>query len=157
MTQREQRQAEAERAVRRGELREALGLYRALLAEAPDEVLRARIATIESLLQPDELAGRATPAPPAPTLSRPTTLEQAAEQRFEQGDIPGALSIYQRILSDRPDHELARERLAELQILAPNVAVQVPPRPAAQAPAQPQDPPALLEALLARIAERRKG
>ncbi len=157
MTQREQRQAEAERAVRRGELREALGLYRALLDETPDEGLRARIATIESLLQPDELAGRASaPVQPAPTLGRPATLEQAAEQLFEQGDIPGALSLYQRILAGRPDHELARERLAELQVLAPNVPVQVPPRPLPTQP-EPRDPPALLEALLARIAERRKG
>ncbi len=150
MSERVQRQAEAERAVRRGELKQALAIYRELAREAPeDPLLPSRIATIESLLQPDEIFA-AGPAPAAPDLSRSATLEQAAEALFEQGDLPGALATYQRLLQDRPDNELARERLLELQHLARLTAA--PP-----APSLPAERPQMLEALLERIAHRRKA
>lgn len=154
MPDRAQRVTEAERALRRGELREALEQYRALLAEAPDDpAVRARIAAIESLVQPKELAGGPAVPQPVPTfdLSRPPTLEQTAEMLFERGDVPAAIATYRRILQDRPDHDLARERCAELldlHALSPHA----PP-----SPALPRTRPELLEALLTRIASRRKG
>ena len=100
MSERVQRQAEAERAVRRGELKQALAIYRELAREAPeDPLVPSRIATIESLLQPDEISvSGPAPVPPASlSLSRSATLEQTAEMHFERGDIKGAVATYERI------------------------------------------------------------
>lgn len=157
MSERAQRQADAERAVRRGELKEGLAIYRALLAEDPeDPAVRARIATIESLLQPQELTNLppapASP-PPAIDLARSATLEQTAELLFERGDVAGALATYERVLKERPDHDLARERHHELQRLFGASAAR-PPMP--KEPPLPLGKPELLEALLARISTRRK-
>ncbi|MGC4114074.1 MAG: hypothetical protein QM765_05330 [Myxococcales bacterium] len=160
MSDRVQRQAEAERAVRRGELKQALALYRELARETPeDPLIPSRIATIESLLQPDEIiAASFVPAPAQASplsLSRSATLEQTAEQLFERGDIKGAVALYQKVLAEKPDNELARERYEELaQLTSPRpepVAPQDPP-----APPLPAEKPELLEALLARITHRRK-
>lgn len=158
MSDRVQRQAEAERAVRRGELKQALAIYRELAREAPeDPLLPSRIATIESLLQPDEIsAAGPAPAPDAgASLSRSATLEQTAEVLFERGDIAGAVATYERVLKEKPGNELARERHAELAHLA---QLSTPARPAgpASALARPKQGPELLEALLSRIAQRRK-
>ncbi|HEY3449002.1 MAG TPA: tetratricopeptide repeat protein [Myxococcales bacterium] len=159
MSDRVQRQAEAERAVRRGELKQALALYRELAREVPeDPLIPSRIATIESLLQPDEISvAGCAPTPPASgmSLSRSSTLEQTAELLFERGDLPGAIATYERVLKERPDHDLARERHAELQHLTSLTPASAAAGPRA-APPLPQQKPEMLEALLARIANRRK-
>src|SRR4051794_29679667 len=147
---RSQPEIDAERAVRRGDLKEGLLLYRGVLAERPgDPQLLARIATIEGLLQPSELNDPALRAPPAPAprrAERPPTPEQQAEMLFDRGDYPGALATYERILVARPDHQLARERAHEIRVLA-GMQPAAPP-----APALPADRPGILEALLVRIA-----
>jgi tetratricopeptide (TPR) repeat protein len=152
MSHRAQNQAEAERAVRRGELKQALFLYRRMLDEDPDDAAaKTRIAAIESLMQPHELSGLSlrTPALPSLDLARPPTLEQTAEMLFERGDVAAALATYEMILKDRPDHDLARERMGELaQLMALT--------PTVRKPDLPQGKPEMLEALLARIASRRK-
>ena len=91
-------------------------------------------------------------------FSRPNTLEQTAEMLFERGDLAGAIATYERVLRDRPDHDLARERCAELQRLA-----ELGPRPSRPPTAEmpvvlplPAGKSDMLEALLARIATRRK-
>ncbi len=151
---RSQLASDAERALRRGDLKEAVLLYRRILERDPgDAAARARLATIESLLQPSELAGRSapTPAPVAVGAERSATPEQLAEGMFENGDYPGALQAYQQILSARPSHQLARERLQELSEL---VRVTTPQ------PAKPRPLPdreSVLASLLARVGERRKG
>ena len=113
--------AEAERALRRGELKEALRLYHEVLALEPESPpVRARIASIEALVQPSELAERPVDlSPPRPAHEKPPTAEQTAEMLFERGDYQGALAAYERILQARPGHELARERLLEMQRLRP--------------------------------------
>jgi tetratricopeptide (TPR) repeat protein len=147
-----QRQADAERAVRRGELKEALSILRQMLAESPgDAQVQVRIAAIESLVQPRELSeARAVPVAPSIDFTRPPTLEQTAEMLLERGDVAGAIATYQRVLKDRPDHELARERCRELE----DLHAVIPRSPAV--PTLPESKPELFEALLARIAARRK-
>lgn len=148
---------EAERSVRRGELKQALQIYRELLERAPrDTQVHARIATIESLLQPHELSGSpSSHAMPGLDLSRSTTLEQTAEMLFERGDLAGAIATYERVLRERPDHELARERCVELKRL---FDLHAPPVPGRATPglSLPRGKSDMLEALLGRIASRRK-
>ncbi len=146
---------EAERAVRRGDLKEALALFRQLLAQAPDSsALRARIAAVESLVQPKELsAGRpALPPPGSLNFERPPTLEQVAEALFDRGDLAGAAATYERILKARPEHQLAHERLLELRAAAATLPERRPP-----SQALPRDKVRLLEELLARVASRRRA
>lgn len=146
---------DAERAVRRGDLKEALALFRQLLALEPDSsAVRARIAAVESLLQPQELsAGRpAQPVPGSLSFERPPTLEQVAEALFDRGDIAGAAATYERVLKARPGHQLARERLLEIQAAAASQPEQRPP-----SRALPRDKDRLFEELLARIASRRRA
>lgn len=148
------REIEAERAVRRGEFKVALGIYRQLLAERPDDpAIASRIRSIESLAQPSELESALRIDRPitSPAPERPLTMEQQAELLFERGDFQGALATYQRLLQSRPNHELARERLREIQTLA-----SLQPGPAPD-PALPSEPTAMLEALLVRIASRRRA
>lgn len=142
----------AERAVRRGELSEALRLYRRLLAESPgDDAARARIAAIQSLLQPHELtAPSSAPSLPDVHLPQTPTPEQRAELLFERGDLAAALAAYERIVEERPENELARERRTELAELCA-ISHGTPKRPK---PLPPRSQ--LLEALLERIAARRK-
>jgi tetratricopeptide (TPR) repeat protein len=149
----ERLEAEAERALRRGELKEALRLYHQVLAASPDSpAVRTRIASIESLVQPSELAERPLDqAPQRSARERPPTPEQTAEMLFERGDYQGALAAYERILAARPDHQLARERHAEIgQLISLNPRSSAPP-------SLPDDKEGLLEALLVRIASRRKA
>ncbi len=132
-------------------------LFRALLAERPDDqALAARVNSIQSLAQPDELergarSGAATAAAALSSVERPPTIEQQAEMLLERGDYPGALATYERILQARPNHELALERLKEVRAL-----VSVQPRSAPE-PTLPADRNGMLEALLVRIASRRKA
>lgn len=146
-------ESDAERAVRRGEFKEALRLYHQLLGLAPDNPpVRARIASIEALVQPSELADRPSEAAAAHSArEKPPTPEQTAEMLFERGDYRGALAAYERILQARPDHGLARERLTEIkQFVAFSPRSSAPPK-------LPADEKGIYEALLVRIASRRKA
>jgi tetratricopeptide (TPR) repeat protein len=154
MAERTERQAEAERALRRGELKEALAIFRELLVEAPDDPqIKARIAAIESLVQPRELSEAPAKSAPSVDRERAPTLEETAETLFENGDVAGAIAVYERILRDRPEHELARERCAELKALH----VRLRPETAESIEGLPMNRPDLMKALLARIAVRRKS
>lgn len=147
--------AEAERCIRRGDLREALALYREILASNPQDAATAgRIGALSELLSAD---GPAAPMPAPFRLATPPpahTAEQRAEVLFEKGEYPAALAAYDEILRARPDHELARERHREIEALA-GAALS----PAKAGPSEPPLPRGsrkeLLEALLARIATRR--
>ncbi len=145
---------EADRAVRRGELKQALVFLRRLLERDPaSETLQARVRSLESLLQPRELLAPQALAPPVGSANseRPPTIEQVAEALLDRGDITGALSTYERVVFARPNHQLARERLQELQGLARTHTDQEPSE------GLPQAKDHLYEALLARIASRRRG
>ena len=43
------------------------------------------------------------------------SLEEAAEAAVNQGDLPRAVALYERIVVEAPSNELAKERLAELK------------------------------------------
>jgi len=140
---------DAERAVRRGDLKEGLRLYRELLSRAPaDPAARGRLASIESLLQPSELVERLV-APPNPTLDKAQTPEQLAEALFDRGEYAASLATYERILQARPDHQLARERCEEIRHLA-HMQGPSPRR------SEPADRTSILEGLLVKVATRRR-
>lgn len=151
---RAEREARADRSVRRGELSEALALLDGLAAEFPDDAaLAEKRDHLRANLQPMELQSakvpRAEPVPRASTA--PGTPEQEGERLFAIGDYGGAAAAYRRALKERPDSELIRERLEELFRLA-----QAAPRHSPTDQALPRDPTARLTALLDRIAARKR-
>lgn len=145
-------QAEAERALRRGELARAAQLYGELAQRYPhDAALAAKVEQIQSMLHPAELGpGRARP-PEAPIV--PTSPEGEAERLVAQGDVIGAIAAYRQLLSERPHSELIQDRLAELFELARQNGL----RPGETAAAQRKEPAQMLQGLLERIQARRRG
>jgi tetratricopeptide (TPR) repeat protein len=111
----------AERAVRRGELLVALELFDAALAQRPDdERVRLRMESVRALLQPSELVHRrrAEPEETAPG-AEPLSDAEEGELHASSGRFAEATQAYQRALSRNPDNGLIRERLEELEQLAP--------------------------------------
>lgn len=147
----------ADRCVRRGELSEALALYRSLCAAFPDEAsLRQRLRNVEESLQPAELLSAKSNFAPEPTHApasghKKVGPEQEGERLFALGDFTGAMAAYRRALKEKPDSELISERLEELYRLARSA-----PRHSPTDSALPRDPQKLLSALLDRIASRRR-
>jgi hypothetical protein len=137
-------ESRADRSLRRGDLSEALVLYRALSAAFPlDETLSRRLEQLDESLQPAELfnpKSRAASEPGGPGQSGP---EQEGERLFALGDYMGAMSAYRRALEEKPGSDLIRERLVEIYGLARSAE-------------PPADIGALLVALLDRIASRRR-
>jgi tetratricopeptide (TPR) repeat protein len=152
VVERAELEARAERCTRRGELREAIGLYRTLHQAFPDDgPLGRKLQALEQSLQPSELlSARAFAPEPYATRAGP---EQEGERLFALGDYAGAMGAYRRALKQKPGSDLIRERLEELYTLA-----QSAPRQAASPTdkALPQEPSARLGALLDRIAARRR-
>lgn len=146
--------ARADRCVRRGEVSEALAIYRELLSRSPDDpALAERVRNLESTLDPDELqrVGRTAPAAAEPDALGPVSPEQEGERLFALGDYVGAAAAYRRALAERPDSDLIKERLGELFQLA-----QAAPRSSPTDRALPTDAAGKLRALLDRIASRRR-
>jgi tetratricopeptide (TPR) repeat protein len=147
-------QNRAERALRRGELSEAVSLYETLCQAFPgDEALSSRLTLLREMLQPSELqsAPPSHPAPPPRPLGRSSAVAEG-ERLFAMGDYVGAASAYRRALQERPDNELIRERLEEIYRLAREM-------PSVQSPtdkALPKEPELRLNALLDRLAARRR-
>lgn len=148
-------QARAERAVRRGELADAVELYETLVQAFPeDEALVQKLALLRESLQPMEL--QAQKARPPPTREGripqgPSSPVQEGERLFALGDYVGAAAAYRRALQERPDNELIKERLVEIYRLATTTPVHSPTDRAL-----PKEPEPLLEALLDRLAARRR-
>ena len=145
-------QARAERALRRGELAEAVGLYEALAQAFPgDEALAQKLALLRESLQPMELQ-KARP-PPREELRPlgPSSPVQEGERLFALGDYAGAAAAYRRALQERPDSELIQERLLELYRLATNSPTHSPTDRAL-----PKEREHRLHALLDRLAARRR-
>ncbi|WNG47801.1 hypothetical protein F0U60_29470 [Archangium minus] len=148
--------AHAERALRRGELSEALSLYETLCRAFPeDSALALKLANLREMLQPEELqALQALQASPQPVESIPLGPSSPAaegERLFALGDYVGAAAAYRRALHERPDNELFRERLEELYRLARTLPVHSPTDRKLPRQAEP-----LLHALLDRLAARRR-
>ncbi len=149
--------SEAERRVKRGELREALALYERVLEMDPaDAAALSRVKTLNEMIAGDgsQTPMRAASTEPAPMAQ---TAEQRAEAQMQRGDLRGALATYGELLRIRPDHQLARERHAEIEALlrASDRAAAAPrAAPVAERPGLPKE--RILEELLRRIAERRR-
>lgn len=146
-------QARAERALRRGELADAVGLYEQLAQAFPDEqALAQKLALLRESLQPMELQKSRPPPAHAETLRMgPSSPVQEGERLFALGDYAGAAAAYRRALQERPDNELIQERLLELYRLATSAPVHSPTDRAL--PKRPED---RLQALLDRLAARRR-
>jgi tetratricopeptide (TPR) repeat protein len=147
-------QARAERALRRGELAEAVALYEELAQQFPqDETLTQKLALLRESLQPMELqaAKARAPALEEPLPKGPSSPVQEGERLFTLGDYSGAAAAYRRALQERPDNELIKERLVELYRLATSSPVHSPTDRAL-----PKEPAPRLQALLDRLAARRR-
>ncbi|QDE69031.1 hypothetical protein BHS09_19760 [Myxococcus xanthus] len=147
-------ESRADRALRRGELTEALGLYESLVRAFPaDEGLVLKLANARELLQPAELevleAARAEASIPLPM--GPSSPVQEGERLFALGDYAGAAACYRRAVQERPDSELLKERLIEIFGLAKAMPLQSPTDRAL-----PDKPEPRLQALLDRVASRRR-
>jgi tetratricopeptide (TPR) repeat protein len=149
--------AHAERALRRGELGEALSLFESLCRTYPeDEGLALKLTNVREMLQPEELqalqAFKASSRPePAPL--EPSSPVAEGERLFALGDYVGAAAAYRRALQERPDNELIRERLEE----AYRLARALPVHHASPTDRKlPQHTEAALHALLDRVAARRR-
>ncbi|HXN55216.1 MAG TPA: tetratricopeptide repeat protein [Myxococcales bacterium] len=117
----DQLEQRAERAVRRGELLVALELFDAALAQRPeDERVRLRMESVRALLQPSELVHRrrTEPEETAPG-AEPLSDAEEGELHASSGRFAEATEAYQRALSRNPENGLIRERLEELEQLAP--------------------------------------
>jgi tetratricopeptide (TPR) repeat protein len=147
--------AHAERALRRGELNEAVGLYESLCRAFPeDEALGLKLANLREMLQPEELqalqALKASARPDA-IPQGPSTPASEGERLFFLGDYVGAAAAYRRALQEHPENELFRERLVELYRMARSLPVSSPTDRQLPRQAEP-----LLHALLDRLAARRR-
>jgi len=156
--ERAQLEANADRARRRGEMAEAVRLYRALREAFPDDpALAEKLSRLEETLQPMELQSAKAPRPDDAPSARggrvPAALteEQEGERLFQIGDYAGAAIAYRRALTRKPDSPLIQERLMELVALA-----QSAPRNSPTDQALPNRPEPLLQALLDRIAARKR-
>ncbi|MCY1077875.1 hypothetical protein [Archangium lansingense] len=148
--------AHAERALRRGELNEALSLFETLCRAFPeDEALALKLANLRETLQPLELqtltALRASADPDA-LPQGPSTPVTEGERLFFRGDYVGAAAAYRRALQEHPENELFRERLEELYRLARSLPVNSSPTDQKL----PRQAEPLLQALLDRVAARRR-
>jgi tetratricopeptide (TPR) repeat protein len=140
----------AERALRRGELSEAVSLYEALCRAFPgDQTLTSKLANLRETIQPDELQGSGPK--PEPVRLGPSSPVAEGERLFALGDYVAAASAYRRALLERPNSELIRERLEELYRLARTL-----PRHSPTDRQLPRQIEPLLLALLDRVAARRR-
>ena len=147
--EREALEAKAERSLRRGELSEAFGIYKQLTTAFPaDAALQRRVAELKESLQPAELMNPKSNFRSESTAGTPASPFDAAEVFASKGDYPAAIAIYRKLMAERPDSELIRERLTELFQLAQ--AGQAPPAPVKK----PLD--AVLADLLSRISDRKR-
>jgi tetratricopeptide (TPR) repeat protein len=179
--------AAAEREVRRGNFKDAVDAYEALVRRHPgDASLEERLQTLRGMLQPMELVH---PKAAAATARAPEAADEVheAEAAANRGDLSAAIAVYRRLILAQPN-PLFEERLGELLALAGDPVMRgalprargvqrpEPPRirPSADPaiptrdrlvpsdppgpPPLPEDPVACLETLLNRIARaRRRG
>ncbi len=143
--ERDEIESRGDRALRRGELAEAVTLFESLAAAFPDDGgLRRKLARVRESLQPAELhSAKATFQDSGSGPPQEDSLEAEGERLLSIGDHPGAIAAYRRALEQKPDSELIRDRLGELfrQV---------------QGSAPRSDPTALLRGLLERVTSRRK-
>ena len=145
-------EARAERCLRRGELDEALAHFETLARDYPEDAeLAARLAHLRETLQPMELQNVKARFREEHAPHGSSSPMQEGERLFTLGDYAGAAAAYRRALQERPGNELIQERLLELYELARALPVQSPTDKAL-----PKEPVHRLNALLDRVASRRR-
>lgn len=146
-------EARAERCLRRGEMDEALAHLETLARDFPeDTVLATRLAHLRESLQPQELqTAKARFREEHAPMGHGSPMQEG-ERLFALGDYAGAAAAYRRALQERPDNELIRERLLELYQLAQSAPHKASPTDKAL----PKEPVHRLNALLDRVAARRR-
>ena len=115
--------SQAERHLRRGELSEARAVLDRLCTEFPDDTaLAEKLAQLEQGLDPAERR-RVAMTRSEPTGNHSTPMHRA-EALAAAGKYKEAITIYRELLTQRPDWDLVKDRLAELfqlaQVAAPN-------------------------------------
>lgn len=156
---------DAERCVRRGELREAVLLYERIVAARPaDPKSRSRLASVRALLLPSERNALRESQPPMPTVG--ATAEEEAERLADLGRYGEAAAMYAQVLEQRPESPLALERYNELLALARELHGPAPrPKPSPSAhpergsqsdPSRRTDRASLLKSLLDRLSRNRR-
>lgn len=158
--QRTDAEAKADRAVRRGELATALSLYQAIVKAFPsDAVIAKKLKRVEEMLQPTELtSSKVRQAAEGPPPSHP--MEQA-EAFANAGRYAEAIALYRKLLAEKPESVLLKERLGELFDLAQAQAGPARPSPHSSAPQQSREgeeraPGDVLSSLLGRISSRKR-
>ena len=138
-----------ERHVRRGDVYEACVLLQQLIEAFPDErALADRLLHLEGSLDPTERR-RVSLIPPESTGSHRSPVSQA-EAHVARGRYKDAIELYRSLLVERPDWDLVKERIAELELLQQLANPHEPP------PADAGDQKAVLEHLLDRISNRKR-
>lgn len=121
--ERAQLDSQVERHVRRGELSEARATLERLCAAYPDDAaLAEKLEQLEQGLDPAERR-RVAMTRSEPTGKHSTPMHRA-EALAAAGKYKEAITIYRELLTQRPDWDLVKDRLAELfqlaQVAAPN-------------------------------------
>lgn len=152
----------ADRFLRRGELLQALALYRQIVAASPErQDLVIRMRQLAESMDPAELRAASTAPADELTKTAPTTPEEEGERLFQKGDYAGAAAAYRKALELKPSSDLVRERLVELFQLAqaqngrPQTARGMLATASAQAAASGARE-AFFRELLERVSERRR-
>ncbi len=110
-------ETKVDRHLRRGELSEAWAELQHLAAAFPeDAAIATRLGQLEQSLEPTERR-RVTMARAEPSATHKSPMHEA-ESYAAAGRYAEAITIYRRLLSERPDWDLVKERLAELFQLA---------------------------------------
>lgn len=140
-------ETQIDRHVRRGELAEAWAALQQLCAAFPEDAnLAQRLVELEQGLDPAERR-RAAVAKVETTGSFKSPMHEA-EAHAAAGRYKDAIALYRGLLTERPDWELVKERLAELFQLA---QVAAPQR------RQPVNRESILLHLLERILARKRA
>ncbi len=110
-------ESQSDRHLRRGELSEAWALLQKLAHEFPgDASLAERLAMLEESMDPAERRRVAVArVESSGTFKSPM---HEAESLAAAGRYAEAITVYRKLLTERPDWDLVKERLAELFQLA---------------------------------------
>lgn len=139
-------ESQADRHLRRGEISDAWAKLQKIAEQFPeDTALAERLAQLEQSLDPAERR-RVAIAKVEITGTHKSPMHEA-EALAAAGKYAEAITIYRRLLSERPDWDLVKERLAELFQLA---QVTTSTRPAVNRES-------VLEHLLERISSRKRA
>lgn len=140
-------ETQIERHVRRGELSQAWAALEQLSLAFPEDLaLAQRLGELEQGLDPAEHR-RVAMSRVEPTNKHHKTPMHEAEALAAAGKYKDAITIYRKLLEQRPDWDLVSDRIAELfqlaQVAAPN--------------RQPVNREGVLEHLLDRISSRKRA